>query len=429
MSYCLSFRNLTSNLNYFFSSNLKRTGLLGLFWVISMLNTMYSQTVTSNKYTKQPLVEEVPFKYQWAIKTNAIDWLLTVPNIAVEYDLTNSVYNRSTLSLGFKGNWQTYQKYKSPILYNLLDGRVEYRYYWRTNKRTLQSGEKLLLKERLFSTKRLNPKFWRAYYLGGYVNANKYSIKLGKQGLQGMSYGIGVSAGFGIPLYSYKNNFIDIEFGGSLGFIMTKYDVFEYDRISDCYPTINEKCKPMHFSPIPVINDLKVSFVFRFSSIKDKYKQVNHKKIEERQERDRIKDSINVARKAEQALKIAIKDSLSNTQKEEKALKKSMKLKQDSLDKINDNKHRDSLETSRKTGKAEQKKKVIKKDSSAKEDSLKAIHKTLKKEKKDKKTKQNIRLKESALQINNLRQGSKLEAVLPERKIIKSLNAILFVSI
>ena len=35
--------------------------------------------------------ELISFKDRWGIKTNAVDWLLTVPNIGVEFDLGNTI--------------------------------------------------------------------------------------------------------------------------------------------------------------------------------------------------------------------------------------------------------------------------------------------------------------------------------------------------
>lgn len=257
-------------------------------------NTKNSQ----NKKKENNEKENISFRDRWSFRTNALDWLLLAPNVGVEFDLSSSVYNRSTLLLNIKGNWKTTQTYKSPLLYNFLDLRSEYRYYWRTRKRAAQLlNEPMTVREKLFSRSRLNPRSWRAYYLGGYVDANRYTIKLARKGLQGTSVGIGISTGFGIPLYSFKHGFLDFELGGSIGFVMAEYDVFTYDRASNCYPV--EKTKLLHFVPFPVINDLRVAFVYRFASIKDKYNKINYKKIEAKQERERLRDSVNVARKLE----------------------------------------------------------------------------------------------------------------------------------
>lgn len=297
--------------------------------------TLSAQTragVSLRKAQEEP--ETIPFKSRWAFRTNAFDWLLTVPNVAVEFDVSNSVYNKSTIEAGFRGNWNTWQKYKSPVLFNILDGHIGYRYYWRTEMRTLQAGEKLTWTDRLFSRKRLNPRFWRAYYVGGYVNANKYTVKLGKKGVQGNGYGIGISGGFGIPLYTYDHGAVDFEFGASVGVALNRYDVFRYDRSDNCYPRIEDECKGMHVTPFPVVHDVRVAFVYRFTSIKEKYGKTDYKKLEARTARKNQKmarrDSIQKIRDL-RALK---KDSVEQAKKALRLQEREQRQLQDSLKQI-----------------------------------------------------------------------------------------------
>ena len=74
----------------------------------------------------------------------------------------------------------------------------------------------------------------------------------------------------------------------------------------------------MHIVPFPVISDLRVSFVYRFTSIKDKYKRVNYVKIQAREQRKmekrRLKDSIRtaeiIADSLEHVRKAFVKDSI-----------------------------------------------------------------------------------------------------------------------
>ena len=44
-------------------------------------------------------------KERWAYKTNALEWLLTIPNFGVEYDLSKSVYNRMTIGAITQPRW------------------------------------------------------------------------------------------------------------------------------------------------------------------------------------------------------------------------------------------------------------------------------------------------------------------------------------
>lgn len=274
----------------------------------------------------------MPFKSRWAFKTNAVDWLMLLPNLTAEFDLFGSPYKHYTLSLGVKGNWSTTQNYKPAIVYNLLDVRAEFRKYFRTTQQsyirpdTVKIGLFKRLKEDVFTTKRLHPRYWRTYYMGGYVDAANYTLKFGKRGVQGSAYGVGVSGGFSIPLYGYRQNFVDLEIGASVGLVYAKYDVFEHDAESNCYPRIPEKSKGGHIVPYPVVNDLRVAFVYRFStSVKDKYKLIDHDKInarfEARQRRLRTRDSVNVVRDKEKELKLIRKDSVGRVKVQEKKLK------------------------------------------------------------------------------------------------------------
>lgn len=244
-------------------------------------------------------------KARWSFRTNAVDWLLTIPNLAVEYDVNNSIYNKLTLNLGVRYNWHTSHNFAPATVFDVWEIRPEVRQYWRTEHRA-QSGPKPSLKEQLFSKARTNPKFWRAYYVGVYTSFNGYSFKFGKQGLQGNSYGLGLSAGYSIPLYSYKNHFVDIEFGGSLGMSYAQYDVYEHDRENNGYTPVPEKSKSYHLVPFPVVSNINVSFIYRFASIKDKYKQIDHAKIQARElrkmTRKQFKDSLRTAHELSDSL-------------------------------------------------------------------------------------------------------------------------------
>ena len=157
------------------------------------------------------------------------------------------------------------------------------------------------LKEEVFTVKRFHPRYWRAYYWGVYADYANYNFKFGKRGMQGSALGLGVSGGFSIPLYGYRENFVDLELGASVGFVYTKYDAYRHDEESNCYPRLPEKSKGGHLVPFPVVSDLRVAFVYRFStSVKNKYKLIDYDKINARTEAKRQKqlrrDSISEAR-------------------------------------------------------------------------------------------------------------------------------------
>lgn len=79
---------------------------------------------------KEP--DTIPGRERWAIKTNAVEWLLTIPNIGVEFDLSRSIYNRMTIGLTAKWNWNTRHNYEPSVVFNVFEVRPEFRYYWRT---------------------------------------------------------------------------------------------------------------------------------------------------------------------------------------------------------------------------------------------------------------------------------------------------------
>lgn len=271
--------------------------------------------------------DTLSIKERISIHTNALDWALLTPNIGIEFDLSDMDWGRNTIMLSGKFNPNTSQTFKPSWVYNRAEVKGEFRHYFRTEpggrnvfKRAKDDTIHYKFIEQiqsLFSKKRINPRYWRAYYWGAYASYGNYSIKLGKEGKQGNYYSVGGSFGFGIPLYAYENGTIDFEMGGSVGLLFNKYDVYTYDAESDCYPRIPEKAKDLHI--LPMVTDLHVSFVWRFHSIKNKYKAVNQERIERKQAeaaaRIERRDSIDAANELKKAAKQAIKDSLMNVKK------------------------------------------------------------------------------------------------------------------
>ncbi|WP_288314612.1 DUF3575 domain-containing protein [uncultured Mediterranea sp.] len=316
--------------------------------LLMALNDTYAQQTTQKKQAED---ESLTFKERWGFKTNAVDWLLTVPNLGVEFDLGNSVRTKRTLSANVKWNWETSQKYNPSLILNLFDGRIEWRQYFRTRQRNaLALAENPSLWDKLnfnvFTTKRKNPRTWRAYYWGVYANAASYSFKISKRGIQGKAVGAGISLGFTAPLYGYRQNYIDLEMGGSFGLLYTRYDIFEYDAESDCYPRIADKCKGGHLVPFPVITDLRIAFVYRFVSVKDKYKQSITRRIDRiNEKRARLNEKINQMRARIDSIQTvyskqgqAVPDSLLSREEQEEwqkmqreALEKKLEKEQEAL--------------------------------------------------------------------------------------------------
>lgn len=177
---------------------------------------------------------------------------------------------------------------------------MEWRQYFRTRQRggvTKDANLMTRLKETVFTTQRKQPRQNRAYYWGVYANASSYNFKIGKEGKQGTAYGAGISVGYTAPLYGYRNHYIDLELGGSIGLLYTSYDVYIHDVESNCYPHLTDKSKGGHLVPFPVPTDLRIAFVYRFISAGDKYKESIYRRIQIRSEkRNAINAKINAMR-------------------------------------------------------------------------------------------------------------------------------------
>ena len=273
-------------------------------------------SVSGNAYAqvrKEKTDSVVSSKDRWALRTNALEWLLTIPNLGFEYDLSRSVYNRFSFNVNARFNWNTAHTYATPLVFNVFELRPEFRYYWRQSDRAARPKG-----NRQHTPKKM--KSWRAYYLGWYLNAGTYGFKFGKEGHQGQMVGTGLSIGYGVPLYEYRKCAVDVEFGLALGVAATRYTAFAHNPDGNYYYPLPEKDRnTLHFVPYPVLSELKVAFVLRRTSIDKKYKAVNTEKITARMNR---KDEKKIAKEearqereaaiekkaAEKAEKIATKE-------------------------------------------------------------------------------------------------------------------------
>lgn len=198
-----------------------------------------------------------------SLRTNAVDWLLLVPNIGVEYDIRNTNWNRWSVGLNLRCNWQTSHTYKPGIVYNVTEARLEVRNYYRIRVFDGKYIEpKKHIWERVVSPRRAESKHpTTTYYRGGFIAYNNYSLMLGAEGKQGNAIIGGVMWGMIKPLYEFGNgNTLDLEFAASAGVAYAKYDTYTHDRLDDCYP-IQETGKT---TIMPVINELRVGFIYRF---------------------------------------------------------------------------------------------------------------------------------------------------------------------
>lgn len=219
---------------------------------------------TASQAQEVPSSTRAVFGDRWAFKTNAFEWLLTIPNFQVEFDLSPSEYNRFTILLGGKYNWDTSTKFAPYFVFNLLDIRPEVRYHFRLGNGKGSASPALL--EKLASKK---PRPWLAWYAGVYADYGTYSIKPSSKGYQGHQAGIGISGGFEIPLYSYPKGAIDFELGASIGVLATRYDTFQLNEDSYTYSRVGAPDDKYHF--LPMLTELRAVFAWRHRSVKDRY--------------------------------------------------------------------------------------------------------------------------------------------------------------
>lgn len=229
-----------------------------------------------------------PFRDRVAVHTNTTDWLLLTPNIGVEYSFIQNDFNKLSFLLHGKYNPNSSIRFNPNYIYNIAGARAEVRWYYRTrkiseNERRLNSMDnwwKRALRRPYSFFAKENPRRHRAYYVGPYISFDKYTIKLGDTGYQGHAYGFGITAGYSVPLYKYRNGHaIDFEIGASVGVAMSEHDKFELDSDGMCYAFSGHK--NMHVVPFPVVSDVHVAFVYRLKSIGDQIREVDWKKVQQ----------------------------------------------------------------------------------------------------------------------------------------------------
>lgn len=213
-----------------------------------------------------------------SVRTNLLDWGLTVPNIGVEFDLRSTNWNRYAVNVNLRYRPRTEGTYVRPIIFDLLEVTAEGRMYWR-ERRAERNG---YLKrhrfwfDKLFSCRTMMPSHpnW-IFYRGGYLSYSKYSMLFGGNatGRQGSAVFAGFTWGFVKPFLAFQNgNSIDMEFGISAGLCYNNYDTYKQDEINNCYPKTGHE--DWHLEKFPVVKDLHAAIVYRFGNypIQKKYR-------------------------------------------------------------------------------------------------------------------------------------------------------------
>lgn len=244
--------------------------------------------------------EDLSFKDRIAVRTNVVGWLLTIPNVAFDYDLVSTPYDKKTIGLGLKGNWNTSHfrwdginegAYEPDWVYNFFGARLDYRFYWRQQpfdnrdnfygdweREWINSSKglgKLRARMNCFRASE-KPKSHISIFAGPYLSAGSFSIKYPETGRNGYYVGAGATGGIALPLYGYKNgSALDLEFGGCIGL---QYASFNKRTVN---AEGNVESMPRN-SFLPLLTDVRVSFVYRFRSISKQHTEIDYALIDRR---------------------------------------------------------------------------------------------------------------------------------------------------
>ena len=230
-------------------------------------------TTTKAKSAAAKVSDRITGIDRWSFRANALELLCTVPNFNVEFDVSSSPYNRWSLGVTAKYNWDTWHRVPPALVFNMFEIRPEFRKWFRMKPKEGNA----------------KPTRERAFFLGGYASGGTYSIKPGKYGIQGPLFGAGALFGYDFPLYTYRHFAIDFELGVAAGLAVTSYDGYTMNRSNTDYIEAPGKSKGWHLCPFPVLSEVKACFVFRTLSIKEKYKKVDSQKLILKQEAEEAK--------------------------------------------------------------------------------------------------------------------------------------------
>ena len=264
-----------------------------LFSVTININAQESYTNQKVKFQKE---KTIPFSDRWSIRTNAIDWITTVPNVAVEFDISDSVYNRWALGAGLKFNYiPSSTDFAARFTYKIAEARLEARRYFRSYQ---------LFPYRSGNRKRNHKGWWRAYYVGPYVSYTYYAVQFADPAYKGKAISAGITGGYNVPLYeTRKGGTIDLDLGLSIGALYIDQQKLK-DQVSEYKARV---------LPYPMLTDLRVGFVYRWRSVRKKYVELNDEKILQRHTERMIKEKMRQERKYQDSLR---RDSLEKVKQE-----------------------------------------------------------------------------------------------------------------
>lgn len=219
---------------------------------------MYGQQTQSANAEKEKTYSS--FKERLAFKTNVVNWIGLMPNIGVEMDVSNSVYNKWVVGVQATWNGTVNDMPSQRMQLEVNDYRAEVKRYVKPSM-TVKPGKKR------------TPKFWRTYYYGVYAGYTQFNL-MWNRGMAGNIWHAGATGGWQVPMYRCKNGGgLDLDLGLSLGFMMMEYNKFKFE--DDLLVMTGEHRKK--WLPYPVPTELRVGLVYRFKSIKNKYNKTKPK--------------------------------------------------------------------------------------------------------------------------------------------------------
>lgn len=247
--------------------------------VVTVLTLLHSGNSSAQVMDTRRQVDTLSLSDRIAVRTNMVDWTLMIPNIGVELDLGRTNWSRYAINLNLRYRPKTNRTYAKPVTFEMTEVRLEARQYWRERQAEAYGvlSRHTNLFDKLMSCRRMVPRHPRTtYYRGIYVAFDDYNVRIPhvySLGRQGQQITAGLTWGFVRPLYAFTNgNSLDLECGISGGMGITNDDSFYYDKQKG--ENVKSWTRGWRFMYTPVLNDLRVGFVYRFGKypIQKKYR-------------------------------------------------------------------------------------------------------------------------------------------------------------
>ena len=285
--------------------------LVTLLFAYPMIVSTYAQH--SALYYNR--VDSLKFGERIGLRTNVADWIMLTPNFGIEYTLGNKNWNKWTLGVSGRINWNTQTKDLSYNVYDMYDGKVELRKYWHGK----------------------NPR--RVFYWGVYGGANKFNIKFTDLGKKGNSFTGGLMFGTVAQLYGYQNGASrEFDFGINAGVVFAKYEEYRRDVVNNqhVYTTVTpQNGYKLMFNPLVYAAStdiVRVGLIYHFGTkVANRYKKrevVDEKYRIELANKAYAKDTLRTAKEEERKAKHIEKARNKRLKEYEKAKKQAEKAQQ-----------------------------------------------------------------------------------------------------